>query len=96
MDWSTGQRHSVKAGGWGCWRLKACRIDLLRGMILQGGVGTSIVIGIDVIGNATAKFFWATKFVDVDELGFEAAEPTLDHDIIRPAGLSVHALPDMK
>ena len=43
-------------------------------------MGTSIVIGIDVIGNATTKLFWATKFVDVDELGFEAAEPALDYD----------------
>ena len=41
------------------------------------------------------SFLRAAEFVDVDALGFEAAEPPLDHDVVRPAGFPVHALTDM-
>lgn len=33
-------------------------------------------------------------FVRIDLLRLEAAEPALDHDVVRPAALSVHALAD--
>ncbi len=34
-------------------------------------------------------------FVEVDFFCFQAPEPALDHDVVRPAGFSVHALPDL-
>ena len=36
------------------------------------------------------------KFVDIDELRFQASEPSLDHDVIRPAGSPVHTLAYMQ
>lgn len=32
------------------------------------------------------------ELVDVDPLDFETVEPALDHDVVRPATLPVHAL----
>ena len=56
--------------------------------------GADTVIGIDVASDASVKILRGPKLFDVDVLGFEAKEPTLDHDVILPAGLTVHALSD--
>ena len=35
-------------------------------------------------------------FIDVDEFRLQAAKPTLDHDVVCPAGFAVRALADVK
>ena len=59
-------------------------------------MGTDAVIGIDVLANTPPKLFRCTEFVDVYHLGLQAAEPALNHDVVRPTGLPIHALPDME
>ena len=40
--------------------------------------------------------FWRVKFVDVDQLCFQTAEPPLNHNVVCPAGFSIHALTNVK
>ena len=36
------------------------------------------------------------KFVRVNQFRFQTAEPSFDHNVVRPAGLSIHALTDVE
>lgn len=59
-------------------------------------MGPDAVIVVDVGANRLAQIPGRVKLVDVDQLRFEAAKPPLDPDIVGPAGLAVHALPDVE
>ena len=51
-----------------------------------------IIVFPDEVRNILPEFFGAVVFINVNLLRLERAEPPLNHDIIRPPGLAVHAL----
>ena len=57
---------------------------------------TKEIVVIDIGSNTGAQSPWREVLVDVNVLGFEAPEPSLDDDIINPSPLGVHALPDFE
>ena len=59
-------------------------------------MGTDGIVEVDILADALAQLLRAAKFIDIDQFGFEAAEPALDHDVVRPAGLAVHALANVE
>ena len=50
-----------------------------------------VVLG-NVLPDELPQFLRRPVFVDIKALTFQAAEPTLDHDVVRPAGFAVHTL----
>ena len=59
-------------------------------------MGAHGVILLNVYANCLAQSPGIGIFIEVDFLCFEAAEPPLNHHVVRPPGLSVHTLPDAK
>ena len=57
---------------------------------------THVVILVDKAVNAGSELSLGRVFLNVDLLSLQAAEPPFNHNVVRPAGLSVHALPDMQ
>ena len=45
--------------------------------------------------NIFPQLFGAVVFIEINLLCFQRAEPPLNHDVVRPPGLPVHALADM-
>ena len=67
-------------------------IDFLWCAIVQGLVRTHGVVLGDILPDKLPQFSRSLVFTDVKALAFQAAEPTFDHDVVRPAGFAVHAL----
>lgn len=59
-------------------------------------MGTQTVVVINVASDRLPQFPGGAEFIDVNQLRFQAAEPALDHNIVCPAGFTVHALADMQ
>jgi len=55
-------------------------------------MGTNRVIFLNILLDFLAQLPGGMKFVDVDQVRFQAPEPAFNHDIVRPAGLTIHAL----
>ena len=55
-----------------------------------------MVVVIDVASDRLPQFPGGAEFIDVNQLRFQTAEPTLDHNIVCPAGFPIHALADMQ
>ena len=52
------------------------------------------VVFVHILADCPAQLPGRVKLVDIDQFRFQTAEPTFDHNVVRPAGLTVHALPD--
>lgn len=52
------------------------------------------VITVDIMSNCSFGFFDIIVLCQIGFFIFETAEPSLNHDIIRPTALSIHALTD--
>ena len=57
---------------------------------------TQTVVLVDVVFDTGTELTHGGVFFDVNLLGLQAAKPPFNHDVVRPAGLSVHALPDVQ
>lgn len=53
-------------------------------------MGAHAVILLNVYADCLAQSPGVGIFIEVDFLCFEAAEPPLNHHVVRPPGLSVH------
>ena len=58
-------------------------------------MGPESVVAVDIVLNGASQLPGIVVLVDVDSLRLEAAEPALNHDVVCPAGLAVHALAGM-
>ena len=75
-------------------RREAGEKNFLRRLVIQSLMRPQGIVITDILADSLAQFLRRTEFIDVDHLRFQTAEPTLDHDIVRPTGLAVHALAD--
>ena len=51
-----------------------------------------IIVLLNKVRNILPEFFGAVIFINVDFFRIERAEPSLNHDVVRPLGLAVHTL----
>ncbi len=77
-------------------RCEAAVVHLLRRLIVQRLVRPNGVVLLDVGPDRFPELTGRAVLVEVDLLGLQATEPSLDHDVVRPAGLAVHALGDLE
>lgn len=96
---STGQTRSVKGGG----RIivhatgrKAWGKDLIRCFVPDCFVGTHGIVICHKSLQCLPKFPRWMVFVEVNLFCFQASEPAFNHDVVRPAGFPIHALPNLK
>lgn len=54
------------------------------------------IVIVDVAADRRPQFLRTAVFVDVNQLRLQAAEPTLNHNVVRPTGFAVHALTDVQ
>ena len=52
------------------------------------------VVSVDILSDGSSGFFDVIVLCQISFFIFEAAEPALNHDIVRPAAFSIHALAD--
>ena len=52
------------------------------------------VVSVDILSDGSSGFFDVIVLCQISFFIFEAAEPTLNHDVICPAAFAIHALPD--
>ena len=71
-------------------------IDLIRRGIAQGFMGAQAVIIFHIASDGLPQLTWRGKFIDINQLCFHASEPPLNHNVICPPGLPVHALADVQ
>ena len=71
-------------------------VYLIGGGIVQRLVGPEAIVAVNVLPDGAAQSPGIVVLIDVDSFCFQAAEPALDHDVIRPAGLAIHALTDVE
>jgi len=55
---------------------------------------THRVVLVDILPNELPQIFRRLVFRDVKAIAFQAAEPALNHNVVCPAGLAIHALPN--
>ena len=53
------------------------------------------VVSVDVTSNSSSGFLDVVILCQINFFIFEAAKPTLNHDVVSPAAFSVHALADI-
>ena len=61
-------------------------------MIIQCCMRTFCIVAVNIVSNSLTQFTWSLKFIDVNQLTFQAAKPSLNHNVVCPACFSVHAL----
>lgn len=71
-------------------------IHRIRRFVVKSLMRAETVIIFHITPNGLTWLLGRGKFVDIDQLRFQASEPSLDYDVICPAGLPVHALADMQ
>ena len=72
-----------------------CRIVAFsRCLIVKCGVSPLKVVGVDILSNGGSGFPDVVVLCQISFLIFEAAEPALNHDVVRPVAFSIHALAD--
>ena len=52
------------------------------------------VVSVDILSDGSSGFFDVIVLCQISFFIFEAAEPTLNHDVICTAAFAIHALPD--
>ena len=65
-------------------------------MVSQRLVRPDGVVFFDVPADQSAQLSRRFVFVGVQPFHLQAVEPTLDHDVVRPAALAIHALADVQ
>lgn len=66
----------------------------IRCLIVKCGVSPLKVVGVDILSNGGSGFPDVVVLCQISFLILEAAEPALNHDVVRPAAFSIHALTD--
>ena len=75
---------------------KAGSVDGGRSSIVQRLMRTHVVVLVDVVLDTDTQFSFTRVLFNVDFLGLQTAEPPFNHDVVSPARLSIHALPDVQ
>ena len=63
-------------------------------MIVKYGVTPLKVVGVNILSNGSSGFFDVIVLRQIGFLILEASKPALNHDIVRSAAFSIHALAD--
>ena len=72
-----------------------CRIIAFsRCLIVKCGVTPLKVVGVNILSNGSSGFFDVIVLCQIGFFILEATKPALNHDIVRPAAFSIHALAD--
>ena len=72
-----------------------CRIVAFsRCLIVKCRMTPLKVVSVDILSDGSSGFFDVIVLCQISFFIFEAAEPTLNHDVICPASFAIHALPD--
>ena len=72
-----------------------CRIVAFsRCLIIKCRMTPLKVVSVDILSDGSSGFFDVIVLCQISFFIFEAAEPTLNHDVICPAAFAIHALPD--
>ena len=72
-----------------------CRIIAFsRYLIVKCGVTPLKVVGVNILSNSSSGFFDVIILYQIGFFILEATKPVLNHDIVRPAAFSIHALTD--
>lgn len=72
-----------------------CRIIAFsRCLIVKCGVTPLKVVGVNILSNGSSDFFDVIVLCQIGFFILEATKPALNHDIVRPAAFSIHALAD--
>ena len=76
------------------WQQHCWIVAFSRCLIVKCGVSPLKVVGVDILSNGGSGFPDVVVLCQISFLIFEAAEPALNHDVVRPAAFSIHALTD--
>ena len=78
-----------------CIRQQHCRIIAFCWcLIIKSRMATLKIIAVDITSNCSSGFFDIIVLCQIGFFIFETAEPSLNHDIIRPTAFLIHALTD--
>ena len=76
-------------------KIEAGGVDGSWGSIVQRFMRAHVVVLVDEALDAGPELAFGRIFLNIYLLSLQTAEPPFDHNVVRPAGLPVHALPDM-
>lgn len=76
------------------WQQHCRMIAFSRCLIVKCGVTPLKVVGVNILSNGSSGFFDVIILCQIGFFILEATKPALNHDIVRPAAFSIHALVD--
>ena len=77
-----------------CIRQKHCRVVAFsRCFVIKGRMASFKVIGVDISSNSSSGFLDVVIQRQISFFILEAAEPSLNHDVVSPTAFSIHNLP---
>ena len=90
-QWSTPQIQYMLSYIWH----QHCRIVAFsRCLVIKCRMASLKVVGVDILSDSSPCFPDVVVLCQIGFLILEAAEPALNHDVVRPAAFSIHALTD--
>ena len=90
-QWSTPQIQYMLSYIWH----QHCRIVAFsRCFVIKGRMASFKVIGVDISSNSSSGFLDIVVLCQICFFILEAAEPSLNHDVICPPAFSIHTLAD--
>ena len=76
-------------------RQKHCRVVAFsRCFVIKGRMASFKIVSVDIAPNGSSGFLNVVILRQISFFILEAAEPTLNHDIVCPAAFAIHTLPD--
>ena len=76
------------------WQQHCWIVAFSRCLIIKCRMTSLKVVSVDILTDGSSGFFDVIVLCQISFFIFEAAEPTLNHDVICPAAFAIHALPD--
>lgn len=76
------------------WQQRCRIVAFSRCLIIKCRMTPLKVVSVDILPDGSSGFFDVIVLCQISFFIFEAAEPTLNHDVICPAAFAIHALPD--
>ena len=77
-----------------CIRQKHCRVvTFSRCFVIKGRMASFKVIGVDISSNSSSGFLDVVIQRQISFFILEAAEPSLNHDVVSPTAFSIYNLP---
>ena len=76
-------------------RQKHCRVVAFsRCFVIKGRMASFKIVSVDIAPNGSSGFLNVVILRQISFFILETAEPALNHDVVSPATLSIHALTD--